>query len=341
MQLPVDWKIKTLGEIAEVQSGGTPLKSRNETFTKAPKELITPKGLEESNTKIFPKGSLLIGMYDTAALKMSILDRDAAFNQAIAGVKPNEKIDLKFILYAVNSRKLEILNQRRGVRQKNLSLAKIKNIALPVPPLPEQKRIVAILDEGFEGIDRAIANTENNLTNSRELFESYLNAIFTQKGDGWEWVSLSEITTDITERFIDENLSRNEQLANLMRLFGICEEKGSGIDKVVSAAEVFQLPAPDFRVGEIRTTAILFAHQNFADMRKSDRIRACYQHCCLLYINNRRMSNQTLRERFGLSESGAATVSLVIKATKEDGFIKMDESESTSTRYASYLPFWA
>jgi type I restriction enzyme S subunit len=109
MQLTVDWKIKTLGEIAEVQSGGTPLKSRNEywfgdipwyssgelneTFTKAPKELITPKGLEESNAKLFPKGSLLIGMYDTAALKMSILDRDAAFNQAIAGVKPDEKVD--------------------------------------------------------------------------------------------------------------------------------------------------------------------------------------------------------------------------------------------------------
>ncbi len=203
------WKLKTLGEIAEVQSGGTPLKSRNEywfgdipwyssgelneTFTKAPKELITPKGLEESNAKLFPKGSLLIGMYDTAALKMSILDRDAAFNQAIAGVKPNEKINLKFILYAVNSRKFEILNQRRGVRQKNLSLAKIKNIALPIPPLPEQKQIVAILDEAFEEIDRAIANTEKNLANARELFESYLNGIFTQKGDGWKEKKLGEI----------------------------------------------------------------------------------------------------------------------------------------------------
>ncbi|MBD2083779.1 restriction endonuclease subunit S [Coleofasciculus sp. FACHB-542] len=195
------WKLKTLGEIAEVHSGGTPLKSRNEywfgdipwyssgelndTFTKASKELITPKGLEKSNAKLFPKGSLLIGMYDTAALKMSILDRDAAFNQAISGVKPNENIDLKFILFAINSRRFEILNQRRGVRQKNLSLAKIKNIALPIPSLPEQKRIVAILDEAFEGIDRTIANTEKNLANSRELFESYLNGIFTQKCDGW------------------------------------------------------------------------------------------------------------------------------------------------------------
>ena len=144
-----------------------------------------------------------------------------------------------------------------------------------------------------------------------------------------------------TDRFIDEYRSRNEQLADLMRRFGICEEKGSGIDKVVEAAEVFQLPAPDFRVGETRTTAILFAHQDFADMSKTDRIRACYQHCCLLYVSNQRMSNQTLRDRFRLIESKTATVSLVIKATKEAGFINPDESESTSTRYASYLPFWA
>jgi ATP-dependent DNA helicase RecG len=78
------------------------------------------------------------------------------------------------------------------------------------------------------------------------------------------------------ERFIDEYRSRNEQLADLMRRFGICEEKGSGIDKVVSAAEDFQLPAPDFRVGETRTTSVLFAHQDFANMSKPDRIRACY-----------------------------------------------------------------
>jgi ATP-dependent DNA helicase RecG len=143
------------------------------------------------------------------------------------------------------------------------------------------------------------------------------------------------------ERFIDENRSRNEQLADIMRRFGICEEKGSGIDKVVNAAEVFQLPAPDFRVGDTRTTAVLFAHQDFADMSKTDRIRACYQHCCLLYVSNQRMSNQTLRERFRLSESQAATVSHIIGATKEAGLIKADESESTSTRYARYLPFWA
>lgn len=143
------------------------------------------------------------------------------------------------------------------------------------------------------------------------------------------------------ERFIDEYRSCNERVADLMRRLGICEEKGSGVDKVVKAAEVFQLPAPDFRVGELRTTAVLFAHQDFAAMSKADRVRACYQHCCLMYVSNQRMSNQSLRERFGLPESKAATVSLVIGAAKEGGVIKADESETSSTRYARYLPFWA
>ncbi|HQZ88315.1 MAG TPA: ATP-binding protein [Gammaproteobacteria bacterium] len=143
------------------------------------------------------------------------------------------------------------------------------------------------------------------------------------------------------ERFIDEYSSRNEFLAEIMRRLGICEEKGSGIDKVVFAAEFFQLPAPDFRVGEMRTTAVLFAHQNFVDMSKKDRIRACYQHCCLLYVSNQRMSNHTLKQRFNLPESAATTVSAVISAAKEARLIKQDNAETNSTRYARYLPFWA
>lgn len=143
------------------------------------------------------------------------------------------------------------------------------------------------------------------------------------------------------DRFIDENRSRNEILANMMRRLGICEEKGSGIDKVVKAAEIYQLPAPDFRVGEIGTTAVLFSHQEFSDMTKKDRIRACFQHCVLLYVSNQRMSNQTLRDRFKLPESAAATVSLIIGATKEAGLIKPDDGDTNSTRYARYLPYWA
>src|SRR3954462_7371624 len=94
------WQIKKLGDVAEVQSGGTPLVSNksfwngdipwyssgelNDLYTSIPERHITAAGLKGSNAKLFPAGSLLIGMYDTAALKMSILDRAGAFNQAIA-----------------------------------------------------------------------------------------------------------------------------------------------------------------------------------------------------------------------------------------------------------------
>lgn len=145
------------------------------------------------------------------------------------------------------------------------------------------------------------------------------------------------------DRFIDEFQSRNERLADLMRHMGICEEKGSGIDKVVGAAEMYQLPAPEFRAGSSRTTAILYSHQDFAEMTKLARIRACYQHCVLLYVSNNKMSNQSLRQRFGLddSASSSATASQVIAGTKEAGQIKSDSDESSSTRYARYLPWWA
>ncbi|MBU1147021.1 MAG: putative DNA binding domain-containing protein [Candidatus Omnitrophica bacterium] len=144
-----------------------------------------------------------------------------------------------------------------------------------------------------------------------------------------------------TDRFIDEYQSRNERLADLMRRFGICEEKGSGVDKVVNATEVYQLPAPDFRVGERHTTVVLFAHKPFEDMDRKDRIRACYQHCCLRYVMNERMTNQSLRERFKLSVNKITTVSQLIADTLDVNLIKLDDATTVSKRYARYQPFWA
>jgi ATP-dependent DNA helicase RecG len=143
------------------------------------------------------------------------------------------------------------------------------------------------------------------------------------------------------ERFIDEYQSRNERLTDLMRRVGICEEKGSGIDKVVHSAEVFQLPAPDFRVGDRRTTVVLYSHKAFQDMDRGDRVRACYQHCCLRYVMNERMSNQSLRERFKLIENRSETVSRIIRDTTEARLVKLDNPEVASRRYARYVPFWA
>lgn len=144
-----------------------------------------------------------------------------------------------------------------------------------------------------------------------------------------------------TERFIDEYQSRNEKLADLMRRLRICEEKGSGIDKVIHSVEAYQLPAPDFRETQHSTVSILFAHKRFDEMDKNDRVRACYQHCCLKYVMNERMTNQSLRERFHLSEAKSDQASRVIRETVDAGKVKPEDPESASKRYAKYVPFWA
>jgi len=97
------------------------------------------------------------------------------------------------------------------------------------------------------------------------------------------------------ERFIDGYQSRNERLADCMRRFGICEERSSGVDRVVQWAEMHQLPAPDFRIAR--------GPMKFSGMACDDRVRACHQHCVLRYVMNQNMTNQSLRERFGLPEA--------------------------------------
>jgi ATP-dependent DNA helicase RecG len=143
------------------------------------------------------------------------------------------------------------------------------------------------------------------------------------------------------ERFIDGYQSRNERLADLMRRMHICEEKSSGIDRVVQAAEVYQLPAPDFRSGHRRTVATIYGPKPFEEMDRNDRVRACYQHCALKWVMSERMTNQSLRERFHLGEEKAAIASQIISATIEAGLIKADESVGGSRKFARYLPFWA
>ncbi len=142
-------------------------------------------------------------------------------------------------------------------------------------------------------------------------------------------------------RFIDGYQSRNERMATLMRRMGICEEKSSGIDRVVSMAEFYQLPAPDFRVASSRTLVVIFGPSGLEGMDRDDRIRACYQHCALKWVMSERMTNQSLRERFGLPESKSAIISQIIAATMEANQIKPDEKVGGSRKFARYLPFWA
>ncbi|MGB3943556.1 MAG: ATP-binding protein [Methanothrix sp.] len=144
-----------------------------------------------------------------------------------------------------------------------------------------------------------------------------------------------------TQRFVDTPpKSRNEVLASLMRRFRICEERGSGIDKVVFQVEFFQLPAPLFEVPGGFTRAVLFAHKTLSAMDKNDRVRACYLHACLKYVNRDYLTNTSLRERFGIEEKNSAAASRLIKEAVETGVIVPYDPE-TSKRYMKYVPWWA
>ncbi|HIJ91585.1 MAG: putative DNA binding domain-containing protein [Desulfobulbaceae bacterium] len=143
------------------------------------------------------------------------------------------------------------------------------------------------------------------------------------------------------DRFIDEYRSRNDRLTDLMRRLRICEEKGSGIDKVISSVEDYQLPPLDIRVGQARTTVVLFGHRSFNDMDRADKVRACYQHCSLRYVMTEKMTNQSLRERFALSTRQVDTASRIIRDTMDEGLIKLEDPQSSSKRYAKYIPYWA
>jgi predicted HTH transcriptional regulator len=184
--------------------------------------------------------------------------------------------------------------------------------------------------------------------------ELVVNAIihqdFSEKGTG-PMVEIFEDRIDITnpgkplistQRFVDHNpQSRNEKLAHAMRRFNICEERGSGIDKVIFECEHYQLPAPKFDSGENYTRVILYSHKTLRQMDKEDKMRACYLHACLKYVSNEPMTNASLRKRFGIKDENYSTASRIIAEAIKSGLIKDYDPENNSKKQSRYLPFWA
>jgi len=138
-----------------------------------------------------------------------------------------------------------------------------------------------------------------------------------------------------TLRFIDcAPVSRNIKLAKFMRRVNFCEERGTGIDKVVSSVEEYQLPAPEFIVDNNFTKVILFAPRDIKRMDREDKIRACYQHCCLKQVMTEAMTNESLRKRLNIQDKNYPAVSVIIRETIAKGLIKAEKN-------AKYVPFWA
>ena len=183
-----------------------------------------------------------------------------------------------------------------------------------------------------ELVANAIIHQDFNLTGTGpmiELFDSRLE--ITNPG------------TPLVEprRFLDSPpRSRNEALASFMRRIRICEERGSGVDKVVFETEHYQLPAPIFEQTDQHTRVVLFAHKDYRDMESEDRVRACYLHCCLKYVMREPMNNGTLRERFGIEDHNKSQASTIIRETINAGLIRPYDPD-VGVKSRRYVPYWS
>ncbi|MEA5583346.1 restriction endonuclease subunit S [Nodularia harveyana UHCC-0300] len=175
------WVEKELGEVCTLQRGFDLPKNQRE---KGNYPLISSSGCIDSHTeaKSFAPG-VVTGRSGSIGSVFFITEDFWPLNTTLY-VKDFHGNDPRFIFYLLNKFDLKRFASGVGVPTLNRNSVHSELVIIP-SSIIEQKRIVEILDEAFEGIDRAIANSEKNLTNARELFESYLNGIFTQKGDGW------------------------------------------------------------------------------------------------------------------------------------------------------------
>ncbi len=150
---------------------------------------------------VVQKGDVLLNITGASVARCCVAPSEllpARVNQHVSIIRPKpEYVYTYFLAHLLASKEykdaLLTTGEKAGSTRQALTKTQLQNFEVLIPPLAEQKRIVAILDEAFEGIEGAIANTEKNLTNARELFESYLNAIFARKGDNWAEKTLQEI----------------------------------------------------------------------------------------------------------------------------------------------------
>lgn len=202
------WISVSLGDAFQTITGSTPPKSNKENygthipFVKPPElndcevydasDNLSEAGAELA--RVLPEKSILVSCIGNLG-KIGINTKPVAFNQQINAIVPGDTAVPEFMFYQTLSPQFQdmLTSLAAGTTVSIVNKSKFNSIPIVLPPLPEQQRIIAILDKAFEGIDAAVANTEQNLANARELFESYLNNVFTEKGKGWVEKKLGEV----------------------------------------------------------------------------------------------------------------------------------------------------
>ncbi|MBV5274571.1 MAG: restriction endonuclease subunit S [Lamprocystis purpurea] len=209
--MKTDWQSKSLGEVCDVVNGGTPktgvpeywggehrwitpaeMGKRPTHYVDDTERKISDLGLRDSSARLLPSHSVILSSRAPIG-HLVINTKPMSTNQGCKGLVPAKELHHKFLYYYLSSIVEMLDSLGTGATFRELSAGKLKEIAVPIPPLPEQQRIVGILDKVFEGIVVAKANAENNLKNARAIFESELDAIFTREGKEWEQKKLGDV----------------------------------------------------------------------------------------------------------------------------------------------------
>jgi type I restriction enzyme S subunit len=212
-QLPVGWKVITLDELCEIARGGSPRPikqfltndldgvnwikisdaSASSKYIYQTKEKIKPDGIKHS--RLVSQGDFILSNSMSFG-RPYIMQTSGCIHDGWLVLKDKYGLferDYLYYFLGSNTTYKQFDKLAAGSTVRNLNIDLVRGVKVILPPLPEQKRIVAILDEAFEGIDRAIANTEKNLANSRELFKSYLQSVFTERGEEWVKTTLGKV----------------------------------------------------------------------------------------------------------------------------------------------------
>ncbi|NNE32516.1 MAG: restriction endonuclease subunit S [Winogradskyella sp.] len=212
------WEMKQLGEVSKILNGGTPKtkvpeywngkinwitpkdlgKLQNKYVFETPRK-ITELGLNKSSAKLFIENSIILSTRAPIG-HLAINKVPISTNQGCKGIVPIKGLEVHYLFYFLKLN-IKLLNDLgTGTTFKELSTKALSSVLIPIPPLSEQKAIVKILNETFAKIDRAKANIEKNIANAKELFQSKLNEIFSQRGDGWEERSLGEVCENLDRK---------------------------------------------------------------------------------------------------------------------------------------------
>ncbi len=198
-----------LGEICETTSGGTPNRKNDAYYGGSipwvksgelgkgiiydTEEKITEKAVKESSAKVFPEGTLLIALYGATIGKLGFLGIPAATNQAVCGIFANEKIDLQFLSYYLFHKRNDLIAQGTGGAQPNISQTILKNLPIPLPPLPTQHQIVSRIESLFAELDKAVEHLRTAQQQLKTYRQAVLNHWLNNDDGKWEMVKLGEV----------------------------------------------------------------------------------------------------------------------------------------------------